>query len=178
MSIVITGFEAFGGRPSNRSWEAVERVPLRAGWQRVQLPVVYARIAELVPVLAASRPRALLLVGEADRKIVTLERVARNRARPELADNAGEQRALVHEGGPAELVATWDLERAVTAARTIAAAEISDDAGGYCCNAALYHALHSASPDTRVGFVHVPVVGPSLSVLARMLDAIASTMIE
>jgi pyroglutamyl-peptidase len=155
---------------------------LRAGWQRAQLPVVYARIADVVPALVGKRPRAMLLVGEADRGRLTLERVARNKANPELADNAGEQRTLVHDGGHAELAATWDLERALAAARRIIAAEISDDAGGYCCNAALYHALHAASPETRIGFVHVPrsrwPFGPRLSRLARALDAIAATMVE
>jgi pyroglutamyl-peptidase len=181
-SVIVTGFEPFGGRAVNRSWQAVERVTLRAGWQRVQLPVVYARIAEIVPALVGQQPRAVLLVGEADRQRLTLERVARNATDPASADNAGEQRAQVHDGGAAELVATWDLDRALAAARKIVAAEISDDAGGYCCNAALYHALRAAAPGIRVGFVHVPhsrwPFGPRLSTLGRALDAIANAMLE
>lgn len=177
MSVVVTGFEPFGGRAVNRSWQAVERVVLRDGWRRVQLPVVYARIAELVPALLETSPRAVLLVGEADRPTLTLERIARNAADPARADSAGEQRELVHHGGAAQLVATWDLEGALAAARRVVRAEISDDAGGYCCNAALYHALRAAPPGTRVGFVHVPVSGEPSS-LARALDAIAMTMLE
>ena len=181
MTLVVTGFEPFGGRTINRSWQAVERLPLRADWQRVRLPVEYARIAEHVRALVGRGPRAVLLIGEADRRTVTLERVARNAANPALADNAGEQRDIVHHAGPAELAATWDLERALAAARTVLPAEISEDAGGYCCNAALYHALHASIPTVRVGFVHVPrsrwPFGPRLSRLSRALEAIATTML-
>jgi pyroglutamyl-peptidase len=176
--LIVTGFEPFGGRTVNRSWQAVERVP---GVERVRLPVEYARLAELLPALVARAPRAVLLVGEASRRVLTLERVARNAADPTRADNAGRRiESALDPGGPAQLAATWDVERALAAARALVPAELSDDAGGYCCNAALYHALRAATPATRIGFVHVPAArwpfAPRLARIARALAAIAETM--
>ncbi len=178
MTLVLTGFEPFGGRAINRSWQAVERVALRTGWERVRLPVVYARIAELVPALVEKAPRAVLLVGEANRDVVTLERLAHNACSAERADSAGEHRERVHDSGHDELVATWDLAGALAAARRFVPAEISDDAGGYVCNAALYHALRTAASGTRVGFVHVPVAPtPGVDELALALAAIGEAML-
>jgi len=174
--IVITGFEPFDGRPVNRSWLAALRV--RRDVERVQLPVAFAALAELVPQLAA-RADALLMVGEAKRRALSIERVARNKTLGR-ADNTG----ATPDGprvadGPAELAATWDAARALAAARAHAPADFSDDAGEYCCNAALYHALRAA-PGKRIGFLHVPVArwpfGPRLERVARAIDAIIETM--
>jgi pyroglutamyl-peptidase len=176
--VIVTGFEPFGGRAANRSWQAALRVP---GVERVQLPVEYARIAELVPALVARAPRGVLLVGEASRRVITLERVAKNAADPARTDNAGAHGAgVLVANAPDTLAATWDVERALAAAREVAPAELSDDAGGYCCNAALYHALRAAAPGAKIGFVHVPASGwpfaPRLARVARALAAIAATM--
>jgi pyroglutamyl-peptidase len=176
LPIIVTGFEPFEGRPVNRSWLAALRV--RRDVERVQLPVAFAAIAELVPQLAA-RADALLLVGEAKRRALSIERVAHNTTEGR-ADNSGASPSgpLVADG-PAELAATWDTQRALAAARAHAPAEFSDDAGAYCCNAALYHALRAA-PDKRIGFLHVPVArwpfGPRLERVARAIDAIIETM--
>ena len=172
--IVATGFEPFDGRSINRSWQVIERLgPL---FQRVRLPVEYARISEMIPALLARRPRALLLTGEAGRPRLTLERVARNACNRQHADNAGERRDLVDPAGPAELAATWDIDRALAATRGIVDAAISEDAGGYCCNAALYCALR-AGAGIPIGFVHVPVGdSPSLEALVAAVEAIAATM--
>jgi pyroglutamyl-peptidase len=174
--LIVTGFEPFEGRRRNRSWQAVERMTLTA--ERVCLPVEYARLAEMVPALAARADTALLLVGEASRRAISIERVAKSACDPARADNAGAYGAAL--AGPAELHATWDADRALAAARAFAPAELSDDAGGFCCNAALYHALRAAPPGLRVGFVHVPRArwpfGPRLASLARALSAIAEAL--
>jgi pyroglutamyl-peptidase len=172
--MIVTGFEPFDGRAINRSLQVVERLGPR--FERVRLPVEYARISELIPALLARRPRALLLLGEADRPRLTLERVARNACNRAHADNAGERRDVVERGGPVALAATWDIDRTLAAARTVVDAAISDDAGAYCCNAALYCALR-AGGSIPIGFVHVPVGDdPPLDQLAEAIEAIAATM--
>lgn len=174
--IVVTGFEPFDGRPVNRSWLAALRV--RRDVERVQLPVAFAAIAELVPQLAA-RADALLLVGEAKRPALSIERIAHN-ATEGRADNTGASpNGPLVAGGASELAATWDAARALAAARAHAPAQLSDDAGAFCCNAALYHALRAA-PGKRIGFLHVPVArwpfGPRLARVAAAIDAIVDTM--
>ncbi len=55
-TILITGFEPFGGASVNPAWEAVHRLPQSAGSSRLvtcQVPVVYGKCAETV--LAAVR---------------------------------------------------------------------------------------------------------------------------
>jgi len=173
--VIVTGFEPFEGRAHNRSWQAVERMAAQLAIERVCLPVDYARLAELVPALAARARDALLLVGETSRPTICIERIANNACDPARRDNAG---ALgTPFDGPPELRATWDADRALAAARTVAAAELSDHAGAYCCNAALYHALRAAPPGLRVGFVHVPRTGEPAQ-LADALAAIARSLTE
>jgi pyroglutamyl-peptidase len=176
--IIVAAFEPFGGRRVNRSWLAVERV--RAPVTRVQLPVAFARLARIVPELAA-RASALLLVGEANRRALSIERVAKNRADARLADNDGAEPHAPLDDGPDTLAATWDPARALAAARGAGVpAELSDDAGAFCCNAALYRALRAAPATTRVGFLHVPSarwpLGPRADRVARAIEAIVETM--
>jgi pyroglutamyl-peptidase len=182
MTIIITGFQPFGGRSVNRSWQVVERVALGDGAQRVQLPVAFARLARAVPELAG-RADVLLLVGESGQATtLRIETRARNAVTAELADNDGARPlGALDIGAPDELATTWDVERALAAARAVGvAAEPSNDAGGYCCNAALFHALRAARPRAIVGFVHVPVVeappAPSTDDIARAIEAIVATM--
>jgi pyrrolidone-carboxylate peptidase len=86
------------------------------------------------------------------------------------------------QGSSAELVATWDTERALAAARAVGAPiEISSNAGTYCCNAALYRALRVGSSEIQIGFLHVPTspwpFGPRLGRIARAIDVIVATML-
>ena len=181
MRIVVTAFEPFDGRQVNRSWLAVERVAARPGLERVRLPVVFAELALRVPELVR-RADTVLLVGEASRPALSIERRARNTIDDPRPDNAGAKpRGEVVPGGPAELPATWDAARVLAAARGAGVpAELSDDAGAYCCNAALYHALAGAPAALPVGFLHVPNArwprGPRVARVARAIEAILDAM--
>ncbi len=177
-TVIVAAFEPFEGRRENRSWEAVARV--RGELERVRLPVEFARLPELVAPLAA-RASVLLLVGEASRRALSIERRAQNLIACRIADNAGARPdGPIDPAGPPELASTWDAQRVLAAARSCAPAELSDDAGGFCCNAALYHALRAAPPAARIGFLHVPISpwprGPRLARIARAIEAILGTM--
>lgn len=96
-TVLITGFEPFGGETINPSWEVVQQMngEIVAGTRLVarQLPCVFgdslavldAAIAELDPVL-------VLAIGQAgERSDITLERVAINVDDARIADNRGQQ---------------------------------------------------------------------------------------
>ncbi len=183
---VVAAFEPFGGRRTNRSWQAVQAMPDDAEVERVQLPVDFARLPDIVGSLAR-RARCLLLVGESGQtRVALVERIALNLADASIADNAGarpSQEPLL-QGGPLARPATWD---ATAIARAVAAAGakvgISHHAGTFACNASLYLALSEAA--TRqdpaiVGFLHVPAypwpLGRPLAELARGLRAALLTM--
>jgi pyroglutamyl-peptidase len=182
--VILCGFEPFGGRRRNRSWDAVSRVPDRGRLERAVLPVDFAALARTVPALVARDPELLIMVGEdgGRRRGLALERVALNVAHAEIPDNRGQapQAEALAPGGDAPLAypASWDAP-AIVARLLLAgiAAEVSHHAGTFACNAALYLALHAAAgmqATTTIGFVHVPgkdwPVGPTTAALAHAID--------
>ena len=166
--IVICGFEPFEGRPVNRSWEVVCALPEAAGVEKLQLPVDFAALHVIVPQLVARAGRALVLLGESEAAVdVNVERVALNVVDARIPDNRGAQprsQELV-PGAPLARYARWD---ASTTAALLAAegvpARVSHYAGTYACNASLYLALDAAAQavtPATIGFLHVPVSGPT-----------------
>ncbi|TPW17449.1 MAG: pyroglutamyl-peptidase, partial [Elusimicrobia bacterium] len=82
MRVLVSGFEPFGGRKVNASWELARRLPTRVGRHEVRavsLPVVYGRSwPALGRAVAEFRPDAVVALGEAPGKALRLERVAVN----------------------------------------------------------------------------------------------------
>jgi len=167
MKVLVTGFEPFGGEKVNSSWEAVKLLPDEIGGAPVvkqQLPVSFRRVRELVPSLMEEHsPSLLLLTGQATGiSSLHVERVAINVMDAKIEDNNGykpEDEPVV-DGAPAAYFATVPVKRAVDAMRSASVpAAVSNSAGTFVCNAAMFTALHHVA--TRglkviVGFVHVP----------------------
>lgn len=91
MSILVTGFEPFGGSSRNASWEAVSLLPetiARHAVYRMRLPVCYGQAGDLlVEMMRRIRPAVTLCCGVAGgRKVITPELIAVNyrRAAPRL----------------------------------------------------------------------------------------------
>jgi pyroglutamyl-peptidase len=168
---IVCGFEPFGGRTTNRSWEVVEALEAHAppgSFERVQLPVDFAALRRIVPGLVERTGRALLMLGEAaGTDAVQVERVGLNVVHARIPDNLGAQPEFdpVVAGAPLARFARWDAEACV---RTLAAeglpVRVSHHAGTYACNAALYLALDAAenlgAAPATIGFLHVPVETP------------------
>ena len=96
MSILLTGFEPFGGASVNPSWEAVLRVPddvCGHEVHRMRLPVVYQQAAEeMLAEIRHMRPALVICCGVASgRSAVTPELVALNYRYAAIPDNAGQQ---------------------------------------------------------------------------------------
>lgn len=167
--ILVTGFEPFGGHPSNPSEEIAKAVDDRVvGGQAVRaviLPVHHveaARAAERL--LAELDPQAVLHVGlAAGRARIALERVAVNVMDYEVADNAGYQARgePCEPGGPAAYFSTLPLPAILEAfTREGIPAYLSNTAGTYLCNQTLYATLHTVVAShgrALAGFMHVPL---------------------
>ncbi len=162
--LLLTGFEPFGGRACNASWEAVSRVAERLGPWRVEkrlLPVEFGRAAALAICEAEKlRASALICVGEAGgRGAVTPELLAVNLRYARIPDNAGA--APLDEpcvpGGENALFSALPV-RAMAEAIAAAGlpAEVSSSAGLYVCNDLFYLSLRCFAGVLPCGFIHVP----------------------
>jgi pyroglutamyl-peptidase len=163
-TILVTGFEPFGGETVNASWEASRRLDgLRLGDHvavALQLPCAYgACVAEFVHAFEALRPEAVMMTGQAARRaVVCVERVARNVASARTPDNRGViGEARLGRGQLESTAPVGEIVRAIRDANILA--RVSTNAGDYVCNH-LYHRvldyLRENSSDTPAVFLHLP----------------------
>lgn len=167
MKILVTGFDPFGGEPTNPSWETVRRLPdTVAGAQviKVEIPTVFGRSAQAVhAAILEHDPDVILSVGQAGgRFAVSPERVAINVDDGRIPDNDGQQpidTPIQADGAPAYF-SSLPVKAMVTAMRTAGIpAALSNTAGTYVCNHVMYQVLYMLDrefPEKRSGFVHVP----------------------
>lgn len=166
-TVLITGFEPFGGETVNPSWEVVKQLEgLNIDNCRVvtrQLPCVFG---ESLTVLNAAidelEPYVVIAVGQAGGRVdVTVERVAINVDDARIPDNRGQQPvdvAIVSEG-PAAWFSALPIKAMVAAMREKGIpASVSQTAGTFVCNHVMYGLLNkiSAKPGVKGGFIHIP----------------------
>jgi len=164
-TLLITGFEPFGGQPINPAWEAVAALPDVIGdWQLVKLriPVEYGwGAACLLRKAAEVQPDAILSIGQAGGNAkITPEVVGINLRETGAPDNAGVlcSGTAIVRGGRDAYFATLPVREMVLAMKQASVpAALSYTAGAYVCNDVLYTVLHRYhGTGVRVGFVHVP----------------------
>ncbi len=188
MTVLITGFEPFGGQSVNPSWEAVSALPERVGQHdlvKLHLPVEYGEAPRQVLEKARElSPQVILCVGQAGgRDAVTPEVIGINLREASIPDNAGVSPAGVpiDPDGPDGIFSTLPVREMVSAIREKGIpAKLSYSAGAYVCNDLMYTLLnHFRGTDIRVGFVHVPYIpaqgSPSLP-QAQLTQALAAAI--
>ncbi|WOF22081.1 pyroglutamyl-peptidase I [Microbacterium betulae] len=166
-TVLLTGFEPFGGDARNPSEEAVAEVGRE--WSGPEtlvtaaLPVAFdAAAEELRRLVVQHAPDLVIATGLAGgRDAVTPERVAINLRDARIPDNAGQQPADAPcvEGGPAAYFSSLPVKAIVRAiADDGIPASLSHTAGTFVCNHVFYAAsgLAAAHPGLRAGFIHVP----------------------
>jgi len=167
-TILLTGFEPFGGEAINPSQEIVRALDgeIVDGHRIVGaiLPVAFAAtVPMLEDLLDAHRPVLVLALGQAGgRSEMALERVAVNLIDARIADNDGIQPidAAVVEGAPGAYFSSLPVKAITRRLRELGIpAAPSLSAGSFVCNQvffALAHLLATRHPQARGGFVHVP----------------------
>jgi pyroglutamyl-peptidase len=172
-SILVTGFEPYGGDVSNPSRELAKALDGRrvGDWavRGIVLPVEHRAARDIVSAaLAEPEIAAVIHLGLAGgRARVALEQVAVNAMDYSIPDNAGVRIAgePCVAGGPAAYFST--LRSGAILAALIAEgvpAYLSYTAGTYLCNQTLYWTLHEIARRSlalRAGFIHVPFL-PSM----------------
>ena len=166
-TVLITGFEPFGGESVNPSWEVVSSLDNAIiGGCRViahQLPCVFGEsLAVLNAAIDALSPSLVLAVGQAGgRTDITVERVAINVDDARIVDNLGQQPIDVPivADGPAAWFSTLPIKAMVVAMCNAGIpASVSQTAGTFVCNHVMYGLLHKLrdAPAVKGGFIHIP----------------------
>ncbi|MEQ1967868.1 pyroglutamyl-peptidase I [Xenorhabdus nematophila] len=167
-TILITGFEPFGGETVNPSWEAIK--PLQgcqiagASVEICRLPCVFDNSLEhLYAAIERVKPDVVIATGEAGgRSAISVERVAINVNDAPILDNAGKQPidTPIIAGGSAAYFSALPIKTIVNELKRVnIPAIVSDTAGTFVCNHVMYGLLHYLNqhyPAIRGGFVHVP----------------------
>jgi len=166
--LLVTGFGPFPGAPENpteRLVRALAEEPAQvfgaSAFEALVLPTEYARSwAMLRRTYRRFDPDVVIHFGLSGRaKAIDVETVARNRVATDKPDSAGlaPRAGYVRRGGPETLPATVPTDAILAALKGKGiAAQVSEDAGDYVCNATLYRSLRAAPAGRRVGFIHVP----------------------
>ena len=171
-TVLLTGFEPFGGSALNPSWlTALSLHGRRIGGHEVvaaQLPTVFGlSLRILAGLLTQYHPALVICLGQAGgRSAISLERVAINVNDARIADNAGEHPidTAVVASGPAAYFSSLPVKAMLQALQKAGvAAEVSQTAGTFVCNHVFYGLMHElgtrrALKNTRGGFVHLPFV--------------------
>ena len=162
MTLLVTGFEPFGGCAANPSGDAALRLDgaLIAGHpvHGRRLPCVFAQAPQMLrDWVDELQPALVLCLGLAlSRRGFHPERVAINLIDARIADNAGAQPVdvPVDPAGPPAAFSTVPVKAMAAALRAAGhQAEVSYSAGTYVCNQVFYALM--AMPVPRAGFLHL-----------------------
>ena len=166
-TILITGFDPFGGEPINPAWEAVKTMDgyTDGDYKVVTQMVTTIRYKSVDTVKAAAeqcQPDFILCVGQAGgRPDITVERVAINCDDFRIPDNGGNQPEdePVVADGPSAYFATLPIKNIVNALHQNGIpAKVSNTAGTFVCNHLMYGVCHYAAQkgNIKAGFMHIP----------------------
>ena len=177
----MTGFGAFldvQDNPSGQLARAVNGRILAGGLEitGLELPVSYARAPELtLEAVSALRPWLVVGLGVAvGRSRVCVEALGRRRPLTAAEDVDGVELDDLDPDGPEQVGSTADVSRLAEALSAL----VSEDAGGYVCNAWLYRVargLDTLGPRRpEVVFVHIPASGLSPELLCQGISTLWS----
>lgn len=166
MKILVTGFDPFGGEPTNPAIESVKRIDDKidgAEIVKLEIPTVFHKAADVIEEkIKEVNPDVILSVGQAGGRYgITVERVAINEDDARIADNEGNQPIDVKirkDGAPAYF-ATLPIKAMVEEIKKEhIPASVSNTAGTFVCNHIMYQDLYLAEKygNIKAGFIHVP----------------------
>jgi pyroglutamyl-peptidase len=182
MTILVTGFDAFGANAVNPSALVVDALAQagHAGILTAVLPTSYREAEKRIQTLIRRhRPKRVLMLGLASKaRAIRLEQVALNINDCAAPDNDGEVRSgrRIADEAPIGHWNSLPLNRmARIAARLGHEIEFSRDAGGFVCNHVFFTAaqlLAMEFPDCRYGFVHLPPIDGAGEQITRTVELI------
>ena len=185
-TVLLTGFEAFGGETVNPSWLLAQALDGQVieGHRVVArlLPCVFGQALQVLDrALHEVRPSLVLALGQAaGRSELSLERVAINVDDARIADNAGARPVdtPVVRGAPAAYFSTLPIKAMTAAVRAAGLpAAVSQTAGTFVCNHVFFGLQHAlAGSLVRSGFMHIPMLPEQAARHAQMASMSLSCM--
>ena len=166
MKILVTGFDPFGGEPTNPAIESVKRIDDNiegAEIIKLEIPTVFHKAADVVEAkIKEVKPDVVLSIGQAGGRYgIAVERVAINQDDARIEDNEGNQPidvAIREDGAPAYF-STLPIKAMVEEIKKEnLPANVSNTAGTFVCNHIMYQDLYLAEKygNIKAGFIHVP----------------------
>jgi len=184
-TVLLTGFEPFGGDGRNSSWDAVHGLDqeIIAGHRVVSvcLPVTFSgSLPRLFTAIEAHRPSLVIAVGQANSRCrISIERVALNLIDARIPDNDGQQPVdvAVDPDGPAACFSTLPVKALLASLRRAGfPVELSHSAGTFVCNQVFYGLLRHLPATIRGGFIHIPY-GPEQAADKPGAPSMAATLV-
>lgn len=166
MNVLISGFEPFGGREVNNSWEIAKRFEASHEVDVFRVPVSFRKAHKvIIDALKRKKYDLVILLGETSvtKDYVRLERLAINYIDSTGPDNDGDiaNDEVLVEKAPKAYFSTLPVKRYVTHLKELGyKVKASNSAGTFVCNSLYYHVLRyleENGSDTAALFVHLPV---------------------
>ncbi|WP_242143241.1 MULTISPECIES: pyroglutamyl-peptidase I [unclassified Bacillus cereus group] len=188
-TVLLTGFDPFGGEKMNPAWEVVKALHEKEGngYKVIskQIPTVFHKsIEQLEAYIDEFNPELIICIGQAGgRADITVERIAINVDDARIPDNEDYQPIDVPiiEGGPVAYWSTLPIKAIVKKLREEGIpASVSQTAGTFVCNHLFYglmHQLATKNKNTRGGFVHIPFLPEQASLHVNQPSMSLSTII-
>lgn len=166
MKVLVTGFDPFGGEPTNPAIESVKRIDDNiegAEIIKLEIPTVFHKAADVVEAkIKEVNPDVVLSIGQAGGRYgITVERVAINEDDARIEDNEGNQPidVVIREDGAPAYFSTLPIKAMVEEIKKEnLPASVSNTAGTFVCNHIMYQDLYLAEKygNIKAGFIHVP----------------------
>ena len=151
MSILVTAFEPFENRKTNRSLLLLDSLNLTI--DKKVLPVDAIKIYSAFEKLSVNKYDIVIMLGEANITNITLELVAKNQLDMRIKDNGGNQfrNQPILRDMPLNLRTNLPIDKL-----NLEQFDLSEDAGSFLCNMAYYLLLNEPGTCLKV-FIHVPI---------------------
>ena len=167
MTILVTGFDPFGGEPINPAIESVKRLPDNiAGAEIIKLEIPTVRKKSLEKIEKAineHNPDVILSIGQAGGRFdISIERVGINLDDFRIPDNEGNQiidEPVFPDGENSYFVKLPVKAMVQNVQKNNIPASVSYTAGTFVCNHVLYGVLYLIEKKykgKKSGFIHIP----------------------
>lgn len=176
MKILLSGFEPFGNRDVNQSWELAKQYLGHDDYKVIKLPVSFSNAHRvLIEEYENGQYDMIIMLGETTitRDVLRFERVALNLMDSTGSDNDGvtANENFILKNGPTAYFCTFPVKQTVEYLKGKGyKVRISNSAGTFVCNSLYYNILHYLKDTGRnipALFIHLPVSTETVSLRER-----------